>query len=211
MFKKLLDAMTEQVPTEASVPVANSAAPVANTTVTTSSPTASPTDNSKVDQVKAMLYEVLEKKPKAGVAFDYWKYKQALKSTESVILDEKVRFVTAYQTAKILKTSKAELVESAKYCLTVISQEEQNFQNTVKTQEDTLSSDKATIENLNKQIAALNKQVEDLVKEKSSLETKIGSTSQRISAAVSSYKTAVSTVTSEVQSDITKMTTYLEQ
>lgn len=201
------------VPTEQTMPkTAPAPASTAGTTVTYNrTESTAPTDATKVDKIKTMLLEAMEKKPKAGLAFDYYKFRQAVKATESVISDEKVRFISAFQTAKIMKVSKEQLLDSASHSLGVLAEEESSFQGMVKEQDASISKLTFQVEDLDKQIAQKQLEIETMNKSRADLAAKRAAEAQKMAATLGDFNAASLAVSNEIKSDITKISTYLEQ
>jgi hypothetical protein len=214
MFEKLGKLVFQDVPTEQSVPKA--AAPVAPTSAPVTSapvPTAGLVNNDqeKINKFKSVLYDAIEKNAGNGLPFDYYKFKQAVKANESVISDERIRFVSAFQTAKILKVTKEQLLAAANHSLEVIASEEKSFQDLVKEQQVSIDNLEKQIVDLSSQIAQKQVELEQLNKTRQEISTQRDQENAKLAAGLGNYHAATLAVSNDIKSDIDKITTYLEQ
>lgn len=202
----------EPVPTEASVPRATPTAPATAAAASTQPVfNAGSSDQNKVDRFKSVIFDAIEKSLSGSLPFDYYKYRQAVKANEGSIPDERVRYTSAFQMAKILKITKDQLLSSANKSLEVIASEEQAFQDTVKDQQSSIDNLSKQAETYNAQIAQTQTTLDQLKKSLAEITAQRDQEGAKLSAALGNYHAATLAVSSDIKADITKITTYLEQ
>ncbi len=149
--------------------------------------------------------------------FDYLEYKNSLKSIESVIPDEVMRYKSAFEMAKTMGLSKEKLVQSASHYLNILISEDKKFKDALENQkakqiqgradqlaviEKSVVEKQQTIEKLNKDIEASKGQLEAVRKEINDAVVKIDVTNQQF---VASYNL----VYGQIYEDIEKIKTNI--
>jgi hypothetical protein len=149
--------------------------------------------------------------------FDYLEYKNSLKSIESVIPDEIMRYKSAFEMAKTMGLSKEKLIQSASHYLNILISEDKKFKDALANQktkqiqgradqlaaiEKSVVDKQQMIEKLNKEIDASKGQLEAVRKEINDAVVKIDVTNQQF---VSSYNL----VYEQIYNDIEKIKTNI--
>jgi hypothetical protein len=149
--------------------------------------------------------------------FDYLEYKNSLKSIESVIPDEVMRYKSAYEMAKTMGLSKEKLIQSASHYLNILISEDKKFKEALENQkakqiqgradqlaaiEKSVVEKQQMIEKLSKEIDASKGQLEAVRKEINDAVVKIDVTNQQF---VSSYNL----VYEQIYGDIEKIKTNI--
>lgn len=149
--------------------------------------------------------------------FDYLEYKNSLKSIESVIPDEVMRYKSAFEMAKTMGLSKEKLIQSASHYLNILISEDKKFKDALENQkakqiqgradqlaaiEKSVVEKQQMIEKLNKDIEASKGQLEAVRKEINDAVVKIDITNQQF---VASYNL----VYGQIYEDIEKIKTNI--
>lgn len=149
--------------------------------------------------------------------FDYLEYKNSLKSIESVIPDEIMRYKSAFEMAKTMGLSKEKLIQSASHYLNILISEDKKFKDALANQktkqiqgradqlaaiEKSVVDKQQMIEKLNKEIDASKGQLEAVRKEINDAVVKIDVTNQQF---VASYNL----VYEQIFNDIEKIKTNI--
>jgi len=149
--------------------------------------------------------------------FDYLEYKNSLKSIESVIPEEVMRYKSAFEMAKTMGLSKEKLIQSASHYLNILISEDKKFKDALENQkakqihgradqlaaiEKSVVEKQQMIEKLNKDIEASKGQLEAVRKEINDAVVKIDVTNQQF---VASYNL----VYGQIYEDIEKIKTNI--
>ncbi len=134
--------------------------------------------------------------------FDYLKFRDALHSMEKRIPDEEARFEAASASAKTMKVSPDDLVDSAQNFLKVASSEQAKFNKAV----NSLMDDNAEKQDELKKVV---KDLADLQDKKASLEKEIADSKSKAVQQKSDFDDAYDQVTGEIKQDISKIKKYL--
>jgi hypothetical protein len=149
--------------------------------------------------------------------FDYLEYKNSLKSIESVIPDEVMRYKSAFEMAKTMGLSKEKLIQSASHYLNILISEDKKFKDALENQkakqiqgradqlaaiEKSVVEKQQMIEKLNKEIESSKGQLEGVRKEINDAVVKIDVTNQQF---VASYNL----VYGQIYEDIEKIKTNI--
>lgn len=215
MFGKLDKLIFEgEVPTEQTVPKKAAAAPVPGpaSALVPPSITATPTtDQDRVAVFVGIVQDAIEKSLSGTLPLDYYKFRKAVKANEGMIPDERIRFISAFQSAKILSVSKAQLLESANKAMEVVSSEELAFESQVKDKQSVIDGLTKQVADLDEKIATLMLSLDEQKKKKQELVGQKDDEANRLAVALNSHHAATLKVTDDIKNDINKITTYLEQ
>lgn len=168
--------------------------------------------NSKILKI---LEEALKEKNISG--FDYFEFRNALKTMASSIPDETIRFNAALATASSMNVNVETLIETAKQYISILNEEGKKF-------EGDLESETTTINNLIKENTAIEKSIKDksniiktLTDEIAELQIKKKNNEDEITKNKSSldvvkqqFSTAHDQLVTEIKNDISKLNIYIK-
>lgn len=142
---------------------------------------------------------------------DYFEFKQAIQNMNSIISDEKTKFLTAFVVFKQQGCDKIKLIESADHYIQVIATEKQNFnkelndnfEERVKLKLDQVEKCKQELEALTKKIAELNTNILQLSQEAQQAE-------MEIKAKEANFNASADIISSQIIGDKDKINQYLQ-
>ncbi len=156
------------------------------------------------NRIMTQLLTILNENNQEG--FDYLEYKNAIKSLESMEMDEKTRYRSAFATAKTLGVTVPKLLQSIGFYQRVLNNERIKFIKTLKENNKTNIDSREESEIL-KKIASKKKQIKQLTKEISDLEKKLyGSLNGHTSG---DFEATTNKLIQEMREDIKKINKYL--
>jgi len=149
--------------------------------------------------------------------FDYFEFKQSLRSLTAMNLDESTAFKSAFATAATLGITKNKLLETASFYQTVLDKEKEKFDEAMKSQ------NKEAIHNKKDEVVALQEQVRKKSEEIKRLTSEITSHQQemerinllieqaelKIGDTSANFNKSFSYLKSEIQVDIQKIQQYI--
>lgn len=145
--------------------------------------------------------------------FDYLEYKNSLKSIESVIPDEPMRYKSAFEMAKTMGLSKEKLVQSANHYLTVLTSEDKKFKDALENQKakqiqgrtDQLATIEKAIVDKQKMIDNLTKEIEASKDQLKSVRNEINDAVVKIDVTNQQFMTSYNLVYGTIYADIEKI------
>jgi hypothetical protein len=165
----------------------DSGEPVEKRVESKTSPTPPPETPGQVNQqFEKALAHAMERGNPAG--FDYFEYRQALANLDSMGVDEKVRYQSAYAAARTMGLTKEKLLASVDYYLKVISDEAALFEAAHCNQRDQLVGSRE------KEISQLKAQIAD----KEML-------LQQVETEIAGYQARINQLSAEIESNLKKI------
>lgn len=161
------------------------------------------------------LLEAIEKNNMEG--FDYLEYKQSLKSLSKMEMDENTMFSSAFAMAKTMGASKKNLVDSAKFYVSILNEEKSKFvvayekqqEKQVTSREQRLNTITASIKKKEEQIMKLQSEIKELKKEFDLKKNEINSAAAKVALTRDQFFAAHKKVIDQINSDIDRMNKYL--
>jgi len=209
---------TEPAPPAAPArPTGPAAPPPVPAAVNTPAPSPpSPHAGGAVDQ---RIFESLEKAMEENnqQGFDYFEYKNSLKTLAGIIPDEATRYKSAYATAATMGLTVDRLLESAAFYKTVLERERDNFTRAVNQQVDlNVTAKQKDAERLQTLIAQKAEQIKRLTEEigmhqeeLAKAQGVITEATSRIEATKHNFHFTLEAVVNQIQADIQNIQRYL--
>lgn len=155
-----------------------------------------------------VLFTALQNSNQPG--FDYMEFRDFLKSLSNVPMDDATRVKSAYATAQTMGATKAAILQSAEFYLSVLKKEEDKFQDALKERENRdLTGKQNQIKDLEKAIKDKEAQIESLKAEMETnrktitdVEGEINTAASRIQQTASDFHASYDNVVKQIQSDI---------
>jgi len=164
-----------------------------------------------------ILYKAIEKANQPG--YDYLEFRQSIKNlkNQNIAQDEGKLYEAAYALAQTMQLDKQQLIESARYYLSVLQDEKANFNESlmnnakVKLEDKKkklaevkakLLEDKKALEALQKRIAANEKTLAKMTKE-------LSEAASKVEAIKNGFNTALKVLVQKINDDINKMKKYI--
>lgn len=163
-----------------------------------------------------ILAAALEKNNQEG--FDYFEFRQALKNLAKMPMDEQTRFHSAYAMAQTMGVTPAKLVDSAKFYLNVLSNEQAKFSEAhaqqrarlIGNREEEVKNLEAMIQNKAEQIKQLTQQIEEHRQRSEQIRKEINESTVKIETTKADFEATFASVTGHLQEDINKIQQYLK-
>jgi len=167
------------------------------------------------DQFYKVLFDALERNNQAG--FDYLEFKKALQALDSLVLDEKTRFLSAFAGAQASGATVQQLTDSAAIYLEVLDTEASNFRNAVEVQRTRqISNRENEVKQLNnlisgksEQITKLQAEIEEHKKMLTALDEEIRSAQSKIEATKADFTVTYEGLVKKIRDDVDRIKTYL--
>jgi hypothetical protein len=161
-------------------------------------------DNKFID----VLEGVIESNKEKGQS--YFDFKQAIEKMSSIAMDEKTKFQTIFAVQSINGTTKEKILASIDAYTAIIEKEKTNFDSELKqtyatkvqTKLDEVDNAKKEMETLTKKLTELNNLILSSSQEAQAEEMKIRATE-------ANFKASAETIINEMNSDKTKVSTYI--
>lgn len=174
------------------------------------------TTGSVSDKFVEILAAALEKNNQEG--FDYFEFRQALKNLSKMPMDEATRFHSAYAMAQTMGITPAKLVESAKFYLNVLTNEQSKFNEAhaqqrarlIGNREEEVKNLEAMIQNKAEQIKQLTLQIEEHRQRSETIRKEINESTVKVENTKADFEATFTSVTGHLQEDIRKMQEYLK-
>lgn len=190
--------------------------PKAATPVSTPKATSAPAQGKATDKFINILMEALEKNNLDG--FDYLEYKRSLESLKKMSMDEATRYQSAFAMAQTMGVSAPKLIKTTKHYLSVLSSEQQKFQQAVSNQqsgsiqakEQEIKGLEAGIKAKQEQIKKLTKEIEAGSKKMGKLKDEISATAGKVQATQNNFAASYQLLVGQINDDYEKMKTYLK-
>lgn len=163
-----------------------------------------------------ILLESMERNNQEG--FDYIEYKRSLQTLEKMPMDEKTRYFSAFAAAQSMGISQQKLIDSAKFYLSILKTEEQQFQNATKGQrekqvggkEKVIASLASTIQEKGELIAKLTQEIQQHQTDMDAMKAEIQEAVVKIDTTMQDFHASFTNLESQINGDISKMQTYLK-
>jgi chromosome segregation ATPase len=169
--------------------------------------------------VDQRIFESLEKAMEENnqQGFDYFEYKNSLKTLSGIISDEATRYKSAYATAATMGLTVERLLESAAFYRTVLEKERDNFTRAVNQQVDlNVTAKQKEAERLQTLIAQKAEQIKRLTEEIAMHQEELAraqgvitEATSRIEATKSNFHFTLEAVMNQIQTDIQNIQRYL--
>lgn len=174
-----------------------------------------PVEGQQSDQFYKVLFDALERNNQAG--FDYLEFKKALQALDSLVLDEKTRFLSAFAGAQASGATVQQLTDSATIYLEVLDTEANNFRNAVEVQRTKqISNRENEVKQLNnlitgksEQITKLQAEIEEHKKMLAALDEEIRSAQSKIEATKADFSVTYEGLVKKIRDDVDRIKTYL--
>lgn len=168
------------------------------------------------DRFVEILLTSLEKNNQEG--FDYFEFKESLKSLAKMPLDEKTRFQSAFAMAQTMGATPDKLKSSASFYLSILKGELNKFEEAHKQQRARLIGDReAELQNLQQivqnkaeQIKQLTKDIEDSNKRIGQIKGEVESSTVKIENTRLDFEATYAVVVSQIEADLQKIAEYLK-
>ncbi len=162
-----------------------------------------------------VLLDAMEAANQPG--FDYLEFKKALENLKAMNLDDSTRFKSAYAMAQSMNVSSAQLVQSARHYLSVLSEEDRKFQVALQGQEQLqiqgrkekakqLEQEMAHIE---AEIAQLKARMQAIQEQQDQLTNELSDAATKIAATQADFQHTYQTIAQQIQHDVQQMETFL--
>lgn len=190
---------------------------------TTNTPTAMPTGQlsgenvigKQSDQFYEILFGAMERNNQSG--FDYIEFKKALSGLDSLSMDEKTKFLSAYAGASASGATSKSLIDSASVYIEVLSTESDKFKSAVEDQRNKqITNRENEINQLNNlisgkkaQMTKLQNEIEQHNKMLSTLQSDIDASRQKIDTTIADFNTTYDGLVQKIRSDIDRIKTYI--
>lgn len=168
------------------------------------------------DKFVEILANALEKNNQEG--FDYFEFRQALKNLAKMPMDEQTRFHSAYAMAQTMGITPVKLVESAKFYLNVLTNEQAKFNEAhaqqrarlIGNREEEVKNLEAMIQHKAEQIKQLTQQIEEHRQRSEQIRNEISDSTVKIENTKADFEATFASVTGQLQEDINKIQQYLK-
>jgi len=145
--------------------------------------------------------------------FDYLEFKNSLKSLESVIPDENMRYKSAYEMAKTMGLNKEKLVQSANHYLGILTAEDKKFKDALSNQRakqiqgraDQLAAVEKSILDKENMIKSLTKEIETAKSQLQAVRNEINDSVVKIDSTNQQFVASYNLVYSQIDGDIKKI------
>lgn len=150
--------------------------------------------------------------------YDYFDYRETLKSLQEVAMDEKTRFLSAYAMAKTMKADYTQLARTGRAYIQILEKEKIKFAEALKSREATdLKSRENQIVELDSEIARMQKEVEALLAQiqtaksrQDTLRSELQLTHQKMLDTQTRFDHTHTYLIDQIQSDLIKMEKHLK-
>jgi uncharacterized protein (DUF3084 family) len=218
LLKKFKSVFIEEDETTAAPTTANevSTAPDAKqsgTAPTAAQPTVSGSVSNKFVEI---LAGALEKNNQEG--FDYFEFRQSLINLSKMSMDEATRYQSAYAMAQTMGVTPAKLVESAKFYLNVLANEQTRFNEAhvqqraklIGNREDEAKNLDAMIQQKNEQIKNLTREIAEHQKQSEQIRKEVNDATIKIENTKADFEATFSSVVAQLQTDLGKIQEHLK-
>ncbi len=168
------------------------------------------------DKFMSILLAAMDKNNLEG--FDYLEFKQALKNMESMPMDEKTRYQSAFAMAKTMNVTPEHLVKTANHYVAILQQEEQKFGQALTAQRSKqIGGREQQMGELEKGIKAKAEHIKRLTQEIEADQKSLATIKNEISGAVvkvestkNNFIASFNSLVAHIQKDIDNMAKYLK-
>jgi len=149
--------------------------------------------------------------------FDYMEYRQSLLNLKNMAMDEATRFKSAFAMAQTLGLTQAKLLDSGRFYLGVLEQEQEKFNNAhaqqrsklVGEREKELQDLEAGIRQREAQIEQLQREIVEAKNRMEQIGTEIASNTQKIENTRMDFEATFTQVHAQIQQDLAKIQQYI--
>ncbi len=178
--------------------------------------TSSASPGSVSDKFVEILATALEKNNQEG--FDYFEFRQALKNLSKMPMDEQTRFHSAYAMAQTMGVTPEKLIESVKFYLNVLLNEQAKFNEAhaqqrarlIGNREEEVKNLDAMMQHKAEQIKQLTQQIEEHRQRSEQIRKEINDSTVKIENTKADFEATFASVTGQLQEDINKIQQYLK-
>lgn len=162
-----------------------------------------------------VLTQAMEDQNLKGV--DYFEFRQSLQSLDKMPMEEQIKFHSAFAMAQSMGATYESLVQSAKYYLQVLDDENKKFnqifqkqhQEQVASREVLIQETTKTIDDLKQEVADILEKIEQKEQEILKIKEELVQAKNRMETAEQHFETAYQYLYSAILSDLEKMEKYL--
>lgn len=167
------------------------------------------------DRFLKILFDALEKNNLDG--FDYLEFKKSLQSLSAMPMDEATRFKSAFAMASSMNITSKHLLDSADFYLSILGQEEQNFQKAlaqqkstkVHAQEKQVKQLESTVKLKAEQIKTLTTEIDKLQQKITITKTEIEKQTTKVTKTKNDFMASFDAVSNQIKTDVANMKKYL--
>lgn len=168
------------------------------------------------DKFVEILGAALEKNNQQG--FDYFEFRQALKNLAKMPMDEATRFHSAYAMAQTMGVTPDKLVESAKFYLNVLANEQAKFNEVhaqqrarlIGNREEEVKNLEATMQQKAEQIKQLTQQIEEHRQRSEQIRKEISDSTVKVETTKADFEATLAAATGHIREDVGKIQQYLK-
>lgn len=179
-------------------------------------PVSAPGGGAITDRFVEILMAALEKNNQSG--FDYFEFRQSLRNLAKMPMDEQTRFQSAYAMAQTMGVTPAGLVESGKFYLNVLANEQAKFNEAhaqqrtklIGSREDEVKNLEAAIQQKAEQIKQLTQQIEEHRQQSEKIRSEISESTIKVENTKADFDVTFASVVSQIQDDMAKIQQYLK-
>lgn len=183
---------------------------------TPTAPAQQATAGAVTDKFTNILLGALEKNNQGG--FDYFEFRQALLNLAKMPMDEATRFQSAYAMAQTMGVTPPVLIESARFYLTVLTDEQGKFNDAHAQQrtkliggrEDEIKSLETAIQQKTEQIKQLQQDIEQAKVRSEQLRKEMEESTLKIENTKADFDATFAAVVAQIQGDVAKIQQYLK-
>lgn len=216
---KSLFIVEEETPQKEPAPPAKPAGPATPPPLPTAANTPPPLPRQTTGTIDQRIFESLEKAMEDNnqQGFDFFEYKNSLKTLAGIIPDEATRYKSAYATAATMGVTVDRLLESAAFYKSVLEKERDNFTRAVNQQVDlNVTAKQKEAERLQALIAQKGEQIRRLTEEIAAHQEELGKAqgiiteaTTKIEATKNNFHFTLEAVLNQIQADIHNIERYL--
>jgi uncharacterized protein (DUF3084 family) len=174
-----------------------------------------PATGSINDRFVEILLSALEKNNQPG--FDYFEFRQSLANLAKMPMDEATRFQSAYAMAQTMGATPDKLVESARFYLGILDQEQSKFTDAhaqqrarlIGNREQEITGLDATMKQKAAQIEQLQREIEEHRQRAEQLRAEINDSTVKIETTKADFEATLSNIVGNIQADVAKIQQHL--
>ena len=156
-----------------------------------------------------LLESVIEQNNQPGQ--DYFEFKQAVENMNSLVMDERTKFLTVYQVLSLQGCKKDLLLASLDKYIEIVQREKASFDEEMKTQYNAKVQTKLLkAEESKKELDALTKKLAELNSSILALSQEAQAEEMKIRATESNFKASADVIISEMISDKEKINNFIQ-
>lgn len=162
-----------------------------------------------------ILFHALEKNNLEGL--DYLEFKNSLKALSNMPMNEETRYKSAFAMASSMGVTPRKLIETAKFYIGILQDEEKKFQQAVAqqnqskvgTQRNALTKIESSIQQKKEQIQRLSKEIEQQEKKATVIRKEIEQATVKVTTTKNNFIASYNAVRGQIEKDIKNMKKYL--